>query len=98
MAPQKITCDPRNPGMVFLSMRWAGVDRTSGRHVLTPEVYDLRYLVRNGRIVEIWTHKINYGAIFGSLFSWSLFYRVFLGWAVLYFASLPLRGLDYRVD
>ena len=98
MCPTAISSDPLIPGMVLLSIRWAGTDRSSAQSIVTPNTYNLQYLVRKSHIIEIWTHKINYVAIFGSWFRRSIYYRFFLGWSILYFVCLSLRGLDYRAD
>jgi len=98
MIPQAIGSDPATPSMVLLSMRWTGIDRSSKQSVVTPHTYRLRYLVRNGHVVEIWTHKINYDVIFGPWIKWSIGYRSLLGSAIVYFVLLSLRGIDYRFD
>jgi len=84
--------------MVFLSIRWSGSDRSGHAPSTTPAVYHLKYRVQNGRIVEIWTSKINYTFIFGWWLRYSVLYRLFLGWAVVYFALRSLRREDLLAD
>ncbi len=98
MTPCEVRCDPRDPGLVHLSMRWSGIDRTRRTPVTAPDLYHLRYLVRDGRIVDIWTTKINYVFVFGEWIRYSVCFRLFLGWAILYFALLQLRGKDFHAD
>ncbi len=98
MTPCEVRGDPQDPGLVHLSMRWSGIDRTRHTPVTAPDVHYLRYLVRDGRIVEIWTRKINYVFIFGGWVRSSVHFRLFQAWALLYFALLSLRGKDFRAD
>jgi hypothetical protein len=98
MIPEKIACDPQNPGLVLLAMRWSGISRAAGHPVTTADIYNLRYLVRDDRIVEIWTHKINYVEVFGSWIRRPVLYRLYLCWALLYFRYLALRGRSLLAD
>lgn len=98
MMPCDVSWDPQNPGLVYLSIHWSGIERSGRAPVVTPDAYRLEYLVENGRIIEIWTRKINYVFIFGRWIRYAVFYRLLLGWAILYFALLSLRGMEYRDD
>ena len=51
----------------------------------------LSYLIGDGRIKKIWTHKSNYEFIFGRWVSNSACYRLLLGWAVLHFSALSIK-------
>jgi hypothetical protein len=59
---------------------------------------EARYLVRDGRITKIWTHRSNYEFIFGRWISYSVCYWLFAAWSVLYFANLSLRNKDFLAD
>jgi len=59
---------------------------------------EVRYLIRDGRIKKIWTHRSNYEFIFGRWIRYSICYWLFLGWSVLYFALLSLRKKDFLAD
>jgi hypothetical protein len=98
MTPCELWCDPQNPALVHLSMRWSGIDRTRRVPVTSPDVYHLRYLVQNGRIEEIWTKKVNYVFIFGQCIRSPVCFQLLLGAASLYFALLSLQGGDFRAD
>jgi hypothetical protein len=98
MTPHNVRCDLHDPNLVHLSMSWSGTNRSHRRPATAPDVGALRYLVRDGRIVEIWTHKNNYVFIFGEWIRYSIYYRLFLCWAIFYFALLWLRGRDFRSD
>jgi len=98
VVPCDVRCSPREPNIVLLSSRWSGIERSGRAPSTTPDIYHCKYLVRDGRIVEIWTSKRNYVFIFGRWIRYAVLYRVFLGWAILYFAILPLRGKDFPAD
>jgi hypothetical protein len=98
MVPCLVEPDAQDPSMVNLVMRWTGIRKFDRLPSTTSEAYHLRYRVEGDRITEIWTKKANYVFIFGGWFRFSLVYRLVLGWAILYFATLSLRGIDYRVD
>lgn len=95
-------CDPRpdtaNPQIIHLSIRWTGTLRSQGIDIVAERDAQLRYLVQNDRINEIWTHKSNYEFVFGRWIRYSICYRLFLTWALLYFAMRSLRGNDLRVE
>jgi hypothetical protein len=90
--------DPESPHIVELLARWEGTGRSNRAHSVAERDIHLRYLVRNGRILEIWTHKSNYVFIFGRWIGYSIGYRLYLAWAIAYFALLSFRGEDLRVD
>jgi stearoyl-CoA desaturase (delta-9 desaturase) len=98
MTPCKLSCDRENPNIVHLSIRWSGIERSRWTPVVAPEIYHLRYLVENCRIIEVWTTKSNYIFIFGSWIRYSILYRLLFLWAIFYFAILSLRGKDYHGD
>jgi len=58
----------------------------------------LRYLIRDGRIVAIWTRKSNYEFVFGRWIRYSICYWLFSAWIFLYFAALSLRKKDFLAD
>jgi len=98
MVPCLVAPDAQDPSMVNLVMRWTGVRKFDRLPHTTADAYPLRYRVERNRIVEIWSRKANYIFIFGQWFRFSLVYRLVLGWAILYFETLTLRGIDYRLD
>jgi len=98
MTPCELSCDRENPNIVHLSIRWSGIERSRWTPVVAPEIYHLRYLVENCRIIEVWTTKSNYIFIFGLWIRYSILYRLLFLWAIFYFAILSLRGKDYHED
>ena len=98
MVPWEASPDPQDPCIVNLAIRWSGIRGSDRLPSTTPETYPLRFRVKGNRIVEIWSRKANYVFIFGRWIRFAVLYRLFLGWAILYFATLSLRGIDYRVD
>jgi stearoyl-CoA desaturase (Delta-9 desaturase) len=98
MTPCSVSGSPQDSSLVRLSIRWSGINRSTGVSASTPEKYDLLYKVQDGRISEIWTKKINYTFIFGSWIRHRLLYRLFFLWAVLLFARLSLLGRGYLAD
>jgi hypothetical protein len=91
-------CDAQDPYLVHLSARWTGTIRSRRMPGMAASDGEARYLVRDGRITAIWTHKSNYEFIFGRWIRYSICYRLFLAWAFLYFAILSRRGKDFLVD
>jgi len=91
-------CDALEPSLVHLSARWAGIIRSRHAPGISERRGEGRYLIRDGRIKEIWTHKSNYEFIFGRWVGYSICYSLFLGWAVLYFAVKSLRKEDFLAD
>jgi hypothetical protein len=91
-------CDAQEPDLVHLSARWAGTIRSRHMPAMSARDAEVRYLVQDGRIKKIWTHKSNYEFIFGPWIRYSICYRLFLGWAALHFALLSLRGKDVLAD
>ncbi len=98
MEPCEVSSDDQDPRIVNLVIRWSGIRKSNHLPYLTSETYRLRYRVENNRIVEIWSRKVNYVVIFGGWIRYTIAYRLFLGWAILYFKILSLRNIDYRVD
>jgi hypothetical protein len=90
-------CDAHEPCVVHLSARWAGKLR-SGRTRSESATGEVRYLVQDGRIKKIWTHRSNYEFIFGRWIGNPIGYRLLLAWAALYFALLSLRKRDFLTD
>jgi len=83
--------DARDPALVHLSARWTGTVRSGHSRVVAGSDATARYLVRDGRIAEIWTRKSNYEFIFGSWISHPVCYRLFLGWSMLRLWRLSMR-------
>jgi hypothetical protein len=98
MVPCVLAPDAQDPCSVNLILRWTGIRKGERLPRTTSETYYLRFRVEGNRIVEIWSRKANYVFIFGRWFRSAIVYRLYLGWAVLYFAALSLRGIDYRLD
>jgi hypothetical protein len=98
MVPCVVVPDDQDPYSVNLIVRWTGIRKGERLPRTTSETYYLRYRVEGNRIVELWTRKANYTFIFGRWFRSAIVYRLYLGWAFLYFATLSLRGIDYRLD
>ena len=93
----KVWCDVHEPGIVHLSARWTGTVRCNP--VESVRRAEARYLVLNGRIAKIWTHRSNYEFIFGRWIKYSLCYMIFLAWAVAYLSALSLyRKIFSLVD
>jgi hypothetical protein len=90
--------DPQEPQLVHLSARWTGILRGQNPPRTSEHSIQLRYLVRQGCIRTIWTRKSNYEFIFGSWIKYVVCYRLFLAWAILYFAAMSLRRKDLLVD
>jgi hypothetical protein len=87
-----VRCDAGEPVIVHLSARWSGAARS--RHAVSTTDGTADYLVQDGRIKTIWTHKSNYEFIFGRWISHPVCFNAFLAWSVLYFALPPRRGKD----
>ena len=87
-----------NPQLINLTIRWSGRRKRDGVRIVSPRVCRLAYLVSHGRIIEIWTKKENYVAIFGGWIRYRLFYRLFLFQALLLFGILKLLGRSYKID
>lgn len=91
-------CDSRDPSLVYLSARWTGTIRTRRISEIAASDGEACYLIRDGRIKKIWTHKSNYEFIFGRWISYSIFYWLFLAWAFLHFELLSFRRQDILAD
>jgi hypothetical protein len=98
MVPCVMAPDAQDPCTVHLVLRWTGIRKSDRLPRTTSDTYYLRFRVEGTRIVEIWSRKLNYVFIFGGWIRFAVMYRLVLGWAVLYFATLSLRGIDYRLD
>jgi hypothetical protein len=81
--------------VVRVTFRWSGEARR-GRTGRPPTVNTVRYRVRDGSIVEIWTLKANYVDVFGRWIRVAAFYRLFLLWGLVYF--LVRRDPEFRLD
>jgi hypothetical protein len=89
----RVRCDAHDPSLVHLSARWTGTMRSGrGTYAIAAADGEVSYLVGDGRIKQIRTHKTNYEFIFGRWIRYSICYRLLLAWSVLYFARLSLRG------
>jgi hypothetical protein len=84
-------CDARDPSLVHFSARWTGTLRSRRVPAISPRDGEVCYVVRDGRIKEIRTRKSNYEFVLGRWINYPICYRLFLGWAMLYFALLSLR-------
>jgi hypothetical protein len=91
-------CDAREPSLVYLSARWAGTIRSRRIPGMATADGESRYLIRDGRIKKIWTHKSNYEFIFGRWIRYPICYWLFLAWCGLYFALLSLRKKGFLAD
>ncbi|HEX2364932.1 MAG TPA: hypothetical protein VHJ00_07870 [Bradyrhizobium sp.] len=91
-------CDARDPSLVYLSARWTGTIRARRIPGIATADGEACYLIRDGRIKKIWTHRSNYEFIFGRWIRYSICYWVFLAWTVLHFAVLSLRRKDFLAD
>jgi hypothetical protein len=91
-------CDAQDPYLVHLSARWTGTIRS--RRILGMAATDgeARYLIADGRIKKIWTHKSNYEFIFGRWIRYSICFWLFLAWSFFYFSLLSLRKKDFLTD
>jgi hypothetical protein len=96
MSECRVYCDARDPSLVHLSARWTGMVRS--RRTVDERDGEGRYLIRDGRIRKIWTHKSNYGFIFGRWICNPIGYRLFLACTVVYFSLLSLRNVNFRAD
>jgi hypothetical protein len=81
-------CDVQEPSVVHLSARWTGIIRPRRRPAASAYRAEASYLIEDGRIKKIWTTRSNYEFIFGRWIKYSIFYSIFLGWAVLCCSSL----------
>src|SRR5262249_27958629 len=91
-------CDVSNPSLIHLAARWTGTVGSRRIPGMAQTDGEVRYLIRDGHISEIWTHRSNYEFIFGGWIRYSICYRLFLAWTVLYFALLSLRKKDFLAD
>jgi len=98
MTQCRARCDARDPSLVYLSARWTGTIRARRTPESATSDGEACYLIRDGRIKKIWTHKSNYEFIFGRWIRYSICYWLFLAWAVLHFALLSFRRKDLLAD
>lgn len=91
-------CDAQEPSLVHLSARWTGTIRSRRVPVTAAGSGVARYLIQDGRIKTIWTHKSNYEFVFGRWIGDPICFRLFLAWSFLYFTILSLRRKDFLVD
>jgi|GEM_PF-216005 len=98
MTPCRVSHDAQDSSLVRLSICWSGTQRSRRVPISSAQECHLVYRVRDGRISEIWTKKINYTFIFGWWIRYSVLYRLFQLWAALLFAGLSLRGRSYLAD
>jgi len=98
MTPCEVQCDPSDPMFVNLRMRWSGVDRERNASVAEERTCHVRYRIAGGRVIEIWTRRINYAFIFGPWICSPVRYRLFQTWAILHFAYLRLRGKSFMAS
>jgi hypothetical protein len=98
MTRYQARCDTHEPRLVHLSARWAGKLRSGRTPSESATAGEVRYLVQDGRIKKIWTHRSNYEFIFGCWIRNPIAYRLLLAWAALYFALLSLRKRDFLAD
>jgi hypothetical protein len=96
MSQCSVYCDARNPSLVHLSARWTGVVRS--RQAVAERDGHARYLIHDGRIKKIWTHRSNYEFIFGRWITNPIGHWLFLACTVLYLSLLSLRKVDLRAD
>ena len=81
----EMRCNAGEPYLVHLSARWMGTTRSRRLRIVSARNAQASYLVLNGRILEIWTHRSNYEFIFGRWIKYSIFYWIFLGFIFCYF-------------
>jgi hypothetical protein len=98
MTQCRTRCDARDPSLVYLSARWTGTIRARRIPGIATADGEACYLIRDGRIKKIWTHRSNYEFIFGRWIRYSICYWVFLAWTVLHFTLLSLRRKDFLAD
>jgi hypothetical protein len=98
MTQCRARCDPGDPSLIHLSARWTGTIRSRRTPATAADNGEVRYLIRDGRIKEIWTHKSNYEFIFGRWIRYPICYWLFSAWIFLYFAALSLRKKDILAD
>jgi hypothetical protein len=98
MTQCRARCDARDPSLVHLSARWTGKIRSRQTIGTAPADGEARYLIRDGRIKKIWTHKTNYEFIFGRSIRYSICFWFFLAWTVFYFRLLSFRQRNFLDD
>jgi hypothetical protein len=98
MTQCRARCDARDPSLVHMSARWAGTIRSRQISGMAAADGEVRYLIRNGRIKKIWTHKSNYEFIFGRWIRYSICFWLFLAWTPLYFALLSSCKKNFIAD
>jgi hypothetical protein len=96
--PRELSSDATDPCVVNLLGLWAGVSRVDSMPREASSMCHFRYRFKGGRAIELWTSKSNYAFILGPWISFSVFYKLFLAWGILYFKWLALRGRSYLID
>jgi hypothetical protein len=91
--PTELQCDPQEPQIVSLRMRWSGIDRRSGTPLPVSDLGHVRYRLEQNRIVEIWTHRTNYTFMFGTRVCSPIGYRLIQARAIWpYLFGSPRSG------
>jgi len=98
LVTERLSADPADPAIVNLTGRWVGIGRADGVLREASHLSYFRYRLAEGRVVELWTMKVNYDFIIGNWLRSSLCYRLYLGWAIGLFRRLARQRIDYRVD
>lgn len=91
----RLRCDPEEPYLVHLSGRWTGTIGSQPVPVTSPRDAAVDYLVHDGRIKKIWTHRSNYEFIFGRWIGYPVCYPLFLAWVAICFSLRSLRSQDF---
>jgi hypothetical protein len=90
LVPCEIRPVPGEPELVDLWMRWSGFDRKRNVPALAADLLHVRFRVRHERIMEIWTHRINYAFMLGGWVCYPATYGLFKASAVLLCVSLGI--------
>lgn len=96
--PHELSSDVANPCVVNLLGLWAGVSRVESIPCEASSMCHFRYRFEGGRAIELWTSKSNYAFVLGSWISFSVFFKLFAVWGILYFKWLGIRGRSYLID
>jgi hypothetical protein len=87
-------CSVQEPELVHLSARWMGTIRSRDMPAQSTRGAAASYLVREGRIKKICTHKSNYEFIFGIWVRYLPLW-IFLSWTGIHFMLLAIRRKDF---
>jgi hypothetical protein len=96
--PRELFSDATDPCVVNLVGLWAGVGRADSMPREASSMCHFRYRFKGSLAIELWTSKSNYAFILGPWISFSVFYKLFVAWGILYFKWLKLRGRSYLID